>query len=162
MKVNLFKLIFLAAIGLMAALPVWSHHSTAMFDYAKTETVTGNVKDFQWANPHSYLQVLAADGKGGNVEWSIEIGTPTHMARLGWSRESLKPGDKVTVAFSPMKDGTHAGTVKTVTLQDGKVLPGMGGLLSGGGGGSGRGGGDVKGPPAPLFPTLERATPKQP
>jgi Family of unknown function (DUF6152) len=154
MKMNLSKPILIAAIGLFTAWPAWSHHSTAMFDYSKTETVAGTVKDFQWANPHSYLQVLVPDGKGGNVEWSIEVGTPTHMARLGWTRESFKPGDKVTVALSPMKDGSHAGTVKTVTLQDGKVLAGQGGILSGGGEG--------RGSSPPLFPTLERATPKKP
>jgi hypothetical protein len=125
-----------------------------MFDSSKTVTVVGTVRDFQWANPHSYIQVVVPDDKGGKVEWSIEIGTPTHMARLGWARDSVKPGDNVTVAFAPMKDGSHAGTVRTITLQDGKVLAGQGGLLSGGGEG--------RGSSPPLFPTLERATPKAP
>jgi hypothetical protein len=74
------------------------------------------------------------------------------MARLGWTRDSLKRGDKVTVAFAPMSDGTHAGTVRTVTFQDGRVLAGMSGLLSSGGKG--------KDSAAAQFPTLERATPK--
>jgi hypothetical protein len=56
MKIELLKRVLLASIGLWAALPAWSHHSTAMFDYSKTETVTGTIRDFQWANPHSYAQ----------------------------------------------------------------------------------------------------------
>jgi len=156
MKSELLKTLWLASLGLLAASPAWSHHSTAMFDYAKTESVTGTVKDFQWTNPHSYIQVLVPDGKGGHTEWSIEIGTPTHMARLGWSKQSLKPGDQVTISFAPMKDGSHAGTVKTATLADGRVLVGQNSELTP------AGPGPARGTAPPLFPTLERATPKQP
>lgn len=138
---------------LSSATPVLAHHSTAMYDYTKTLTVIGTVREFQWANPHCYIQVLVPDGKGGNAEWSIEGGTPTGMSRLGWSRDSLKPGDKVTLAFAPMRDGSHGGSFKTATLPDGKVLNGAAASFS-----------VAEGQPSaePQLPSLQRTTPKQP
>lgn len=111
--------------GLMCVIaPVFAHHSTAMFDYSKSKTLNGVVRVFQWTNPHSFIQVTVPDGKGGQQEWSIECGTPTQMALTGWSKTSLKHGDKVTVAIAPLRDGTNGGTLRTATLADGTVLRG--------------------------------------
>lgn len=112
-------------LGLLIASSIGSaHHSTAMYDYAKSETLKGVVRQFQWTNPHCFLQLLVADGKGGQVEWPIETGTPSGMVRMGWSKNSLKPGDQVTVVIAPIRDGV-GGTLRTVTLSDGTVLSGI-------------------------------------
>lgn len=101
----------------------WAHHSTAMFDYSKSETLVGTVKTWQYTNPHSFLQILVPDGKGGSSEWSIEAGPVTPIgAKLGWTQDAFKPGDKVTAVVAPMKNGTHGGTIRTATLADGRVL----------------------------------------
>ena len=108
-----------AASGLAA--PAFAHHSFAMFDSSKQVTLVGTVKEFQWTNPHTWVQ-LNVPTSGKVVEWSIEGGSPNGLARRGWKSSSLKPGDKVTIVVSPMKDGSNGGSLKTVTLADGKVL----------------------------------------
>jgi Family of unknown function (DUF6152) len=115
-------------LGVLIALgcgPAFAHHATTMFDYTKTVTLHGSVRELQWTNPHSYLQLVVPKEGGGTDEWSIEIGTPNINVRMGWRSDSLKPGDKVTITFSPTKDGMHAGTLRTVTLPDGHVLYGV-------------------------------------
>jgi hypothetical protein len=138
----------------MSAL-AWAHHSTATFDYSQSKTLQGVVRSFQWGNPHNYIQLVVPDGKGGQEEWSIEAGAPSGVSRMGWSNNSLKPGDKVTMVIAPMRDGSHSGTVKTVVLPDGKQLIGVAATLESSGPPGANG-------PAPGFPTLPRATPKQP
>lgn len=114
----------LPALCVLCTAPaVWAHHSTAMFDYSKSETLVGTVKVWQYTNPHSFLQILVPDGKGGQSEWSIEAGpVSAPAAKLGWTRDAFKPGEAVTVVIAPMKDGTHAGTIRTAKLPDGRVL----------------------------------------
>ena len=86
-------------------------------------TATGTVKQWQWSNPHTWLIMDVDDGKGGKVEWAMEGRAPGVLLRAGWSRSVLKPGDKVTVHYSPSKDGTKVGMIARVTMADGKVLP---------------------------------------
>lgn len=102
---------------------VWAHHSTAVYDYSKSEVLAGTVRQWQYTNPHSFLQILVPDGKGGHSEWSIEAGPVSPVAaKLGWTKNAFKPGEKVTVVIAPMRDGSRAGTVRTVTFADGHVL----------------------------------------
>jgi hypothetical protein len=140
----------LLAVMLSGIAPAVAHHSTAMFDYSKEQKLTGTVRAFQWTNPHSFIQVLVADAQGVQHEWSIECGTPTQMAMTGWSKDSLKRGDKVTISISPLRDGTNGGTLRTATLADGKVLRGAADSFKI----------DGKGIPGLDLPSLERATPK--
>jgi hypothetical protein len=86
-------------------------------------TATGTVKEWQWSNPHTWLIMDVDDGKGGKVEWAMEGRAPGVLLRAGWSRSVLKPGDKVTVHYSPSKDGSKVGMIARVTLADGKILP---------------------------------------
>lgn len=122
---------FLALAGLAAALaatPAGAHHSTAMFDQGKEVALVGTVRELQWTNPHSWIQIVAPGPKGGPpVEWSVECGSPNTMSRQGWTKTTLKPGDKVTVRVNPMRDGTAAGLLVNVTLPNGKVLGQQGG-----------------------------------
>jgi hypothetical protein len=110
-----------AALGLLAA-PAWAHHSTAMFDMTKAMTLTGTVKEFQWTNPHSWIQVNVTDARGVTKEWSVESLSTGTLSRQGWRPKSFKPGDKVTVRVYPMKDGSAAGMFVGAILADGKTL----------------------------------------
>lgn len=92
-----------------------AHHSGAMYDPIKTVTMEGVVKDWQWTNPHSFLQVVVRDPGGKFVEWSCELGASVLLGRTGWQRTSFKPGDKVTVVVHPLKSGAFGGTVVKAT-----------------------------------------------
>jgi hypothetical protein len=113
-----------SALGaaLLAAAPAFAHHSFAMFDRQKEVVVKGTVKEFQWTNPHSFIEVEASDEKGGAISYSIEMNSPNNLTRQGWKSTALKPGDKVTVVMNPLRDGSHGGLFVSVMLPDGKVL----------------------------------------
>ena len=122
----------IGALILAAALavPLSAHHSFAMFDTAKPITLTGVVTAFEWTNPHAYLELDAANGKGGVVHWSVELGSTSILMRAGWKFNSVKKGDAVTALVSPLRSGEPGGLLNRVTLPDGRVL------LNGPGGGS--------------------------
>ena len=113
---------FAGALGW--AVPCRAHHSFAMFDEAKVMTVVGTVKDFQWVNPHVVLWVYATPKDGGAPEvWTIELTSPGNLTRVGWSRHSVAPGDKVSVEIAPLRNGNHGGGFRKLTITDtGKVL----------------------------------------
>lgn len=114
-----------AAAVVLAALTggASAHHSFAMFDNQKEVVLDGVVKEFQWTNPHSWVQVLVTDAKTGKtVEWSIETSSPNSLARQGWKRSSIKAGDKVTAVVNPLKDGQPGGNLVRLKLPDGLVL----------------------------------------
>jgi hypothetical protein len=123
------KSLSLAAVAAsFLAVPASAHHSFAMFDSANPMTMTGTVREFEWANPHSWLRVMIEDEESGReLLWAFELGSPIQQTRVGWSADSLKPGDIVTVLIHPLKDGSRAGGLITATLPDGSVL-GNGGL----------------------------------
>jgi hypothetical protein len=110
------------ALAVGAALPVQAHHSFAMFDRSKTVTLVGVVKEWQWLNPHSWLQLYVTDASGAVVEWSIEGRSPNVLSRRGWNRNMLKPGDKVTVVAYPLKTGAPSGAFAKLTLASGVSL----------------------------------------
>ena len=105
-----------AMVSLAAAAPASAHHSFAMFDNAKNTTLEGTIKEFQWTNSHSWIQIMVKDASGKEVEYSIEGGSPNGLSRSGWKRTSLKPGDKATVVIHPLKDGTNGGSLVTVSV----------------------------------------------
>jgi Family of unknown function (DUF6152) len=110
------------AAGLLFALPARSHHSNVAYEVTKVITVSGAVKEFEWVNPHTWLHIVADDGKGGKVEWACEGRAPSILSRAGWTKASLKPGDMVTVDMSPAKDGKPTGIIARVTKADGTIL----------------------------------------
>jgi len=100
-----------ALLGAIAfATPILAHHSFAMFDIRQEVTVSGTVREFQWTNPHSWLQ-LNVVRDAATVEFSIELGSPNTMSRRGWRRTTFKPGDRVTVIMNPMRDGSPGGAL---------------------------------------------------
>jgi hypothetical protein len=106
-----------AALAGGAAVPAFAHHSFAMFDQTKSMTLEGTVKEFQWTNPHSWVQLMVNDpATGKEVEWSIEGTSPNALARQGWKRTSLKAGDKASIVIHPLKDGTTGGSLVSATV----------------------------------------------
>lgn len=95
------------------ALPAFAHHSGAMFDYPNVVTLSGTVREFQFTNPHGYIQLLVPDKTGATQEWSIEMGAPAHLFRAGWKPTTLKAGDKITVTLTPMRAGGMGGEFKS-------------------------------------------------
>lgn len=102
-----------------------AHHSTAEFDYTKQVTIKGTVKEVQWTNPHSYIQLIADSEAGEKVQWSVEIGSPSLNINLGWRKNSVKVGDVVTMNLSPARNGKPYGTLRTLTFADGQKLDGV-------------------------------------
>jgi hypothetical protein len=119
MQVRFGFTLWLAAVAPAAAV---AHHSGAMFEPEKRITLSGTVTEFQWTNPHAWIQVTVTGHDGKPADWSFECGSPNTLSRLGWKPSTLKSGDKVSIVANPMKDGTHAGLMYTVTLADGRVL----------------------------------------
>ena len=100
-----------------------AHHSTAMFDMQHTVTVTGTVTQFDWTNPHTFIFMEVMNSATGTSEsWSVEGMSPNYLSRNGWTRHTLKPGDKIGMEVHLLKDGRKGGFCATVTLPDGKKL----------------------------------------
>jgi hypothetical protein len=115
----------LAVAGLLtaAAVPVAAHHSYAMFDNPKKQTLSGTVRALEWTNPHVWVWVDVDDGKRGVVAWGFEAQSPSELVRFfGWTRNSLAAGDKVTVDFSPLRSGRPGGALRLLTFADGRTL----------------------------------------
>jgi len=113
-----------AALGLLlAAVPVMAHHSfAAEFDSNKPIKLTGSVTKIEWMNPHAYFYIDVKDEKGQTANWGLEMGSPNGLMRQGWTRNSMKIGDVVTVEGSAAKDGSNIGNARSVTLQGGQRL----------------------------------------
>lgn len=111
----------LLGAAVLAAPPALAHHSFAMFDGKAEVTLSGTVKDFQWTNPHSWLQLEVPRG-AASTEYSIELGSPNTMSRKGWRRSTFKPGDRVTVTINPMRDGSAGGALVSAIDAQGNRL----------------------------------------
>jgi hypothetical protein len=111
-----------AAATALAAGTALAHHSANMFDRARARTIEGTVKEFQWTNPHAWLQVNTVDTEGKTVEWSVELGGINSLGRNGYRPSTFKPGDAVVVHLAPHVDGVPAGLYIGARLADGSVL----------------------------------------
>lgn len=98
------------------------HHSAAMFEEERTIELTGVVREFQWTNPHIWIQLSVTNDAGVPEEWSVEGGVPNRLFRAGWRPTSFKPGDRVAIVVRPMIDGGKAGLFVGAKLADGSVL----------------------------------------
>jgi len=122
MTTNLIKTLGLAFIAAGISAPALAHHSFAMFDAGQTLTMAGTVKEFEWVNPHSWMHITIVDAATGqSSDYSFEMGSPGQLGARGMKPDSVRPGDKVTIRFHPLKDGSHGGQYMSVTLADGKV-----------------------------------------
>jgi Family of unknown function (DUF6152) len=108
--------------ALLTAMAASAHHSTAMFDMNKEVTLNGTIKEFQWTNPHTWIVFEVPNASGGADEYGIEGMSPNYLARTGWSKHTLSPGDKVVLIIHPLKDGRKGGFDVSVKLPDGKLM----------------------------------------
>jgi hypothetical protein len=107
----------LLGCALLTSQGALAHHSFAIYEKTKVVTLKGTVKTFQWTNPHVVVWLLVVpEGGGEPQEWGIETTSPGVLTRSGWTRNSIKAGDQVSVEFSPLRDGTHGGGLNSVTL----------------------------------------------
>ncbi len=104
------------------AFPASGHHSITMYDRAVETSITGTVTEWEWTNPHCWLHVMVEDENGAERIWILEANSTGQMARGGWTADSVKAGDQVTVIMNPIRDGTRAGRLGTVRFSDGRVL----------------------------------------
>jgi len=109
----------LAAVAVAPA--ATAHHSFAMFDRSRTVTVNGTVRQFQWTNPHAYIQVTVPQG-GRTVEYSMEMGAPMYLYARGWRPRSLRPGMQVAVDYNPLRNGDPGGVVLDVRNAQGQAV----------------------------------------
>jgi len=120
MRANLSGLI--AGLGLLA-LPVFAHHSfEAEYDASKPVTLKGTVTKVEWTNPHARFYIDVKDASGNVTNWNLELGSPNGLMRRGWTRNSLKVGDLVSVEGSQAKDASKMANARAVTLADGKKV----------------------------------------
>jgi Family of unknown function (DUF6152) len=115
----------------------FAHHSFAVFDSARSLSVKGTVKEVQWTNPHVWVQVVVVDGAGVSREYAFEGGAIAVLKRMGWTRDTLKAGDIVSISGHPFRNEKLGGSLDQVTLPNGKTMSagnGIPGALVVGGG----------------------------
>jgi len=110
-----------ALATVLVAASVGAHHSFAMFDQTKTVTLKGAVVEFQWTNPHAWIELDVPRGSA-TERWGIELNSPNNLRRQGWTRASLKPGERVTLRIAPLRNGVTGGLFLDLTKEDGAVL----------------------------------------
>jgi hypothetical protein len=118
------SMVFLSGMLLaLGTLPALAHHSfAAEYDSTKPVTLKGSVTKMEWQNPHARFYVDVADEAGKVTNWELELGSPNGLMRRGWTRNSLKPGDTVTVEGYLAKDGSKLANARNVTLGDGRKI----------------------------------------
>jgi hypothetical protein len=128
-QVHIGSSLLLLAVATATVLAVPSaalaHHSFAMFDASKTLSTTATVKEFQWGSPHTWLELLVLSEDKTEMPLSLELTTISGLQRNGWKPGTLKPGDRVTVTYHPMRDGTPAGQLVQAVTEDGRTLKGQ-------------------------------------
>lgn len=115
-------LIALAAALALLSNPVSAHHSTAEFDMAASTSAKGTVTKFEWTNPHAYIYMDVKDDNGNTVGWSGELGSPGMLARVNWKRDTVKPGDEITIYGNPAKDGRKVLRLVKIAFANGQEL----------------------------------------
>jgi len=121
------KILMVLALGLAISIfsvPLAAHHGYAAYDTDKKVTVKGTVTDWRWSNPHCILQLDVTDESGQVAHWVAETENPGAMARNGWSRESIKVGEQITLSAVPVKNGRPVGRIIEILLSNGQRLAG--------------------------------------
>jgi hypothetical protein len=125
MKTRLTTFLALVVGFLSVCVPLFAHHGTGVaYETQKVLTLKGTVTEWIWSNPHCGILFDVTDDKGNVVHLGAELGNPHAMSGAGFSRDALKPGDKITITGHPSKSGAPRLTLKSVTLPDGRVIGG--------------------------------------
>jgi hypothetical protein len=114
-----------ALLGAAAALVAFSaaaHHSFAIFDHSQTYTLKGTVREFQWTNPHGYIDLAVSEGPDGIDEFTIELTSINMLRRAGWRSTDVKAGDEVTAIVAPLVSGEKGGLLLELNVPDGRTL----------------------------------------
>ena len=126
MKNKTLILTGLLVFGTSAAV---AHHSYSAFEMTGEKTISGTIKKFDWSNPHSWIWIDVANEQGNVDTWGIEGMSPNFLSRRGWTRTTLKPGDKVSITIHPLKNGEHGGSFVSAKRPDGEVLGQTGAIV---------------------------------
>ena len=123
--VNTRRFMFVFALAAGAILlpgALLAHHSTAEYDMTSVTPIKGTVTKFEWSNPHAYIYIEAKDDKGNAVEWTAELASLGMLARVNWKRDSVKPGDAITIYGNRAKDGRTVMRLEKVAFANGQEL----------------------------------------
>jgi Family of unknown function (DUF6152) len=112
MKINLLKIISILSCLSLAASSSFAHHGSSAYDFTKLITTKATVTNLNWGNPHCTLKFDAKDEQGAVTTWTLEMYNPLWMARAGWTKDTLKPGDEILVTFHPAKNGSGNGYIR--------------------------------------------------
>jgi hypothetical protein len=128
LKSKMIVVVAAALSFLMFSGSAMAHHGVAGYDMTKTITVHGTVSKFDWSNPHVVVYVDAKNEGGEMQHWTIEFASPVHMVRAGWSKNSMKTGDDITIDTHPSRNGAPVGISSTITfilkaVVNGQALP---------------------------------------
>jgi vancomycin resistance protein YoaR len=123
MKKRLSQALGVLAAGLAVVSVSYGHHSFAVhYDSKKVATIEGVAKKFRFTNPHGILELEVKNAKGEIESWTVETTAPVYMSRRGWSKDTIKPGDRLVVEGWPARDGSHLMRIRKVRLPDGTEL----------------------------------------
>lgn len=114
--------LFGAALILLAA-TAFAHHSTAEYDMTTLTSMKGTVTKFEWTNPHAYIYIDVKDDKGAVVQWTAELASLGMLSRVNWKRDTVKPGDEITIYGNRAKDGRSVMRLDKVVFANGQELP---------------------------------------
>lgn len=107
---------------MLQAGPILAHHSTAEYDMAAVTTVKGTVTKFEWTNPHAYIYIEAKDDKGATIAWTAELASLGMLSRVNWKRDTVKPGDEITIVGNRAKDGRLVMRLDKIVFSSGQEL----------------------------------------
>jgi hypothetical protein len=123
MRTRIFGIITVSAGLLLTSAPVFAHHSfAAEFDVKQPVTLKGTVTKVEWTNPHVWIYMDVTDEQGAVQHWQCENGAPNALARMGWTRNSLKVGDQITVEGFRAKNDDKTANARQITLPDGRKV----------------------------------------
>jgi Family of unknown function (DUF6152) len=111
-----------AVVLLLVSVPIFAHHGAASYDTSKMTTLKGKVTEIRWMNPHAEIDIEVNDAAGKAEKYIVESVSPLGLSRLGWTKDSLKPGDSITATGNLSKNGTHILRLKKIVFPDGKEL----------------------------------------
>lgn len=122
MKLGFAMFLVVSFAGIFAPTELSAHHGSSIYDMSKSISVKGTVTEFSFVNPHSAIYLDAKDDKGNAGKWLIEADSPNNLGRNGWTRDSIKAGDVVTIVGNRAKDGSRVMRLQKVIFADGREL----------------------------------------